>query len=109
MHDPRFHGDGTLVYPGREGPIGSIRLANIRDGIEDYEYLCKLASIEGDIEKAREACVAVIAKGAIETDDAEVTYAQKKLPYLTTFSRDPEVLYKQRDIIARRIVKGQRQ
>ncbi len=32
-------GCGQLIYPGPDGPIGSMRLASIRDGIEDYEYL----------------------------------------------------------------------
>ena len=32
-------GCGQLVYPGPDGPIGSVRLECIRDGIEDYEYL----------------------------------------------------------------------
>lgn len=32
-------GDGQLLYPGPDGPLPSIRLANIRDGVEDYEYL----------------------------------------------------------------------
>ncbi len=27
------------VYPGRDGPISSLRLENLRDGIEDYELL----------------------------------------------------------------------
>ena len=32
-----FHsanGDGSFTYPGPEGPVGTIRLANIADGIE---------------------------------------------------------------------------
>jgi hypothetical protein len=41
------NGDGTLIYPGTPAKIGgttpiplpSIRLKNIRDGMEDYEYL----------------------------------------------------------------------
>jgi hypothetical protein len=41
------NGDGTLFYPGRPDviggrthiPIETIRLARIRDGLEDYEYL----------------------------------------------------------------------
>ena len=43
-------GDGQFIYPGPKGPIGSIRLEAIRDGLEDYEYLwllnerCKGAS-----------------------------------------------------------------
>lgn len=32
-------GDGILLYPGTEHILPSIRLANIRDGEEDYEYL----------------------------------------------------------------------
>lgn len=36
-------GDGYLIYPSPEGePWSSIRLENIRDGIEDYEYFCIL-------------------------------------------------------------------
>lgn len=37
------NGDGFLVYPGRkygvDGPISSVRLESIREGMEDYEYL----------------------------------------------------------------------
>ena len=32
-------GDGQLLYPGAKEPLPSIRLANIRDGSEDYDYL----------------------------------------------------------------------
>ena len=36
-------GDGSLLYNGNkigiDGPVGSLRLENIRDGIEDFEYL----------------------------------------------------------------------
>ena len=36
-------GDGYLIYPSPEGdPWSSIRLENIRDGIEDYEYFAML-------------------------------------------------------------------
>lgn len=37
------NGDGNLIYPGPDGPLSSIRLENIRDGLEDYEYLHLLA------------------------------------------------------------------
>ena len=35
----QFNGDGHLIYAGRNGPLPSVRLANIRDGLEDYEYM----------------------------------------------------------------------
>ena len=42
-------GDGFMVYPGApygiEGPIGSLRAANFRDGVEDYESICLFEKI----------------------------------------------------------------
>ncbi|MEN6494116.1 MAG: glycoside hydrolase domain-containing protein [Thermoguttaceae bacterium] len=81
-----LHGDGVLLYPGPKGPIGSIRLANIRDGLEDYEYLWLLSQQTGDKEQARAACRPVTTN-------------------LTTYTRDPDVLLKQRDVIARQLAK----
>ena len=33
------HGDGVLLYPGKNHILPSIRLAQVRDGVEDYEWL----------------------------------------------------------------------
>ena len=37
------NGDGYIIYPGKpigeDGLIGSIRLKQVREGAEDYEYL----------------------------------------------------------------------
>jgi hypothetical protein len=39
-HDYRtVNGDGVLLYPGQEDILPSLRLKNIRDGIEDYSLL----------------------------------------------------------------------
>lgn len=32
-------GDGSLFYPGLDGPIPSVRLYNVKDGLEDYALL----------------------------------------------------------------------
>ncbi|MDR1630099.1 MAG: DUF4091 domain-containing protein [Oscillospiraceae bacterium] len=32
-------GDGSLLYPGQDGPVASLRLEYVSDGIEDFEYL----------------------------------------------------------------------
>ena len=41
-----FPGDGTLVYPGRPagvvGVVPSVRLAMVRDGMDDYDYVALL-------------------------------------------------------------------
>jgi len=43
------NGEGFLVYPGRkygiEGPIPSIRIEQIRDGLEEYEMLYSLSNV----------------------------------------------------------------
>lgn len=36
-------GDPWIVYPGKDGPLDSIRFEAMRDGIADYELLCRLA------------------------------------------------------------------
>lgn len=79
-----LQGDGELLYAGKDGPIGCIRLANIRDGLEDYEYLWKLAELEGSVEAARAACLPVTTS-------------------MVQFTRDAQTVSKQRDRIARRI------
>jgi hypothetical protein len=35
--DHNGQGDGVLFYPGADGPLSSIRLENIADGLEDAE------------------------------------------------------------------------
>jgi hypothetical protein len=37
------HGNGLLWYPGPDGPVPSIRLEVLRDGMDDYDYLAMLA------------------------------------------------------------------
>lgn len=48
-------GDAWIVYPGRVGPLDSIRFEAMRDGIVDHELLSMLA--ERDPEKAQDVAV----------------------------------------------------
>ncbi|MGD2248108.1 MAG: DUF4091 domain-containing protein [Candidatus Methanofastidiosia archaeon] len=41
-----YNGEGTLVYPGEEGCLPSIRLKVLREGMEDYEYFVLLQSLQ---------------------------------------------------------------
>ncbi len=81
---PTLHGDGELLYPLKDGPAGCIRLENIRDGLEDYEYLWLLGERLGSRDEARKRCEPVTTS-------------------LTEFTRDSGRLYAQRDKIAREI------
>ncbi len=46
------YGNGVLLYSGVDfgeyGPVSSLRLENVRDGIEDFEYLTMLEAIYGE-------------------------------------------------------------
>ena len=49
----RSNGDGTLVYPGPDGALPTIRLKFLRDGLEDYEYLVLLKNTTGQVKEGR--------------------------------------------------------
>ncbi|MHC4445930.1 MAG: glycoside hydrolase domain-containing protein [Planctomycetota bacterium] len=44
-------GDRAIVYPGKEGLVGSLRFSAQRDGLEDYEYLWVL---ENELRKIKD-------------------------------------------------------
>jgi hypothetical protein len=50
-HPRHYNGGGFLFYPGVpcgiDGPIASMRVKNLRDGMEDYEYLALLEKLAG--------------------------------------------------------------
>jgi hypothetical protein len=52
-------GDGQFLYPGIDGVLPSIRLANLRDGSEDYDYLTLLG------ESARSLCDQLAQPGSV--------------------------------------------
>ena len=79
----RMTGDGCLIYPTPQGPTSSIRLENICDGVEDYDYLCLLEQARG--RAAAMACFGQLVKS------------------MKDYSRDPAALSKVRDEIARMI------
>ncbi len=82
-----FNGEGSLFYPGADagfdGPVASMRLKQIREGLEDYEYLALLVK---DHQKpfAEEA-------------------AKRLAQSWTTWKEDPEALYRVRGELARKI------
>lgn len=70
LRDNSANGDGFLVYPGRtygiNGPVSSIRLESIRDGIEDYDLMWALEDLykqRGVEEKEFDEVFSLIAKG----------------------------------------------
>ncbi len=84
-----YNGDGQLIYPGPNGPLSSIRLECIRDGIEDYEDPYLLNELT---EHARGKDVAEARK--LLAVDSRVVKS------LTDFTTDPQVILSARHEIA---------
>ncbi len=96
------NGNGFLFYPGVEGPVSSIRLESLRDGMEDYEYLYLL----------QELVNAVRAKGrsnpSVENQAYQYLMVEPALvESLRGYSKNPEILLNQRKEIAEMIEKLQ--
>ncbi|MCX5645882.1 MAG: DUF4091 domain-containing protein [Phycisphaerae bacterium] len=75
-----YNGEGALFYPGEDagidGPIATIRLKNLRDGMEDYGYFTLLEKAKG-----KEA-VDEIARAAVPTWG---TWDQDPSPFKVAF------------------------
>ena len=73
-------GDQILVLPGSdygvEGPIGTIRIENIREAQEDYEYLWMLENEYGISDIS--TYTANLYEGAIPSTDASIHYNNRK-------------------------------
>ena len=83
------NGDGSFMCAGPEGPLSTIRLENIRDGIEDYEYYLLLRDLLA--QKGQPTAVAEVPASVVED--------------LTHFTQDPAVLAAERERLAREILK----
>jgi hypothetical protein len=87
-HPRHYNGGGYLFYPGVPcgiaGPIASMRLKNLRDGMEDYEYFALLEK-RGSPAAAQEV-------------------VDRIAPNWWEYSRDPEAILAARRALAKAIV-----
>lgn len=84
---PGYNGDGNWTYPGPDAtPLGSIRLENFRDGLEDYAYV---KILEQKLEEAkRSGANSQWQKEA----EAALSVPASVAESLTEYTRDPEQL-----------------
>ncbi len=92
-------GDCWIVYPGKDGPIDSIRWETLRDGIEDYEYLWLLTSLAEKVKKQ----LGKAAEGFDSRQLADALCAQA-VPEILDYVRDSEKLWAIRRRIAQEII-----
>ena len=89
-HPSHFNGGGYLFYPGVpcgiDGPISCMRLKNLRDGMEDYEYFALLEQASGG--------------------DASKAIVDRIAPNWWDYCRDPEQLLAARRELAEAIVRA---
>lgn len=99
------NGDGSIFCAGPEGPVTTIRYENIRDGLEDYEYLYQLAELVG-----------TIAAGPASIERAEFLQQARELLSVpgqvvessSRYTNEPEHLYAFRRQVAETILNGRR-
>ena len=86
-----YHGDGSLTCCGPDGmPLPTVRLENLRDGLEDYAYALELERL---VEEAPSAPWADEARRLVAVPD-EVTSR------LDSFTGDPRTVLRWRDRMA---------
>jgi len=96
MDTTPVNGDGLLIYPGPDGPVTSIRLETLRDGVEDYDYLALLNAGLNEL-KERGGPEDLIQRAVAAGDLEDLVKS------LVDFSRDPAVLEQHRHRIAETI------
>jgi len=99
--EPGVNGDSYLYYPGPSGAqLPSIRLENIRDSIEDYEYLYLLESSTRELEKEGKH------KRLIDDSRKILTSASSLITTPESYCKDPNKLSDTRDRIGGQIEKN---
>jgi hypothetical protein len=97
-------GDRAIVYPGKNGLLGSLRFSAMRDGLEDYEYLWLL---ENEISKIKQR----IGKEASWLDPRErpLELCRRVVWSFYEYTREPGLMLDTRYAIASEIEKLSRE
>ena len=98
-----YNGDGLIFYPGPEGPVSTIRMKCIRDGLEDYEYLWLLGQAVKEATAGRRRASADWLKRA----QAALAVSPSLVRTLTEYSTDGARVLAARRAIAGLIVEAQ--
>ena len=94
------NGMGNLIYPGANGSLhASLRLENLRDGLEDYEYLHALRQAVKRLEATPTAGARALLPAAYTLQAPPSTVATA----VNAWSHDPNHLLEYRDQVGRMI------
>jgi hypothetical protein len=92
--DGNYRGCGTLVYPGPDYEmISGMRLANIRDGLEDYEYFYILSKWSKRLDRDKDAKL-------MERINSALSISPELIDGIYSWTKDIKQLEKRREILA---------
>lgn len=97
------NGDGSLICPGPNGPLSTVRLENTRDGFEDYEYLCLLKELSIKVRRLPETPQR---KAWLERAGRLLAVPDDVVRTTTNYTHDPARLATFRAAVAETIVEG---
>lgn len=111
---PTGNGDGSLLYPGRDGyhhPVASIRLKMLREGLEDYELLTLLGTrLKETAAKIGDSAVDYQPEKrlfehafALITEEGRSSPSGDETPYLKYVTIDYRHIERQRDMVLEEI------
>lgn len=86
------NGGGNLLYPGPDGQLWpSMRLKNLRDGMQDYEYLVMLKNNAAELKKRGGQDALLVDIEVLLAIDADIVGGA------TSYTKDPQALLAYRD------------
>jgi hypothetical protein len=88
---PGGNSDGSMIYPGADGPVNSVRWELTRDGIEDYDMMVMLAEKACGLAKAGDTKLAEQCRQALDLRAVTAGW--------TKYTEDPAVLMARRQAI----------
>lgn len=97
-------GDGNFFYPGPTGPVPSIRLENIRDGLEDYEYLHLLKAVTKIVNRCPKTPEQL---AFVSQANVLLAVPTSIVTSVSVYGRDSLAFYEYRRQIAEKILEGQ--
>jgi hypothetical protein len=97
------NGNGALYYPGPDGPVSSIRLEVLRDGMEDYEYLALLDALVRRVKADAVLAARPSVRDALGAAERLLAVDERLVESMRTYSKDPNLLDQQRRAIAEAI------
>ncbi len=94
-----FSGDGCVFYYGIDGPVSTIRLENITDGLEDYECFWVLRDL---VDKLERSSLGDTQEGTVALQAARrcLTVPPSTVETLTSFTQDPAEVEEVRSAVA---------